>query len=110
MAVTIDGREARTRYEVRDRWSRIEVARLACTLETGRTHQIRVHLAAIRHPVVGDATYGGFRQSLPLDRPFLHAEQLAFTHPVSGERLRFEMALPDDLAEVLDRLGPPDAA
>ncbi len=109
MAVTVDGREARTRYEVVASWSRPTVARLTCALETGRTHQIRVHLAAIGHPIVGDGTYGGNRQSLPVGRPFLHAAELAFTHPVSGERLQFEMPLPADLAAVLEHLGPPEA-
>jgi 23S rRNA pseudouridine1911/1915/1917 synthase len=107
MAVSIDGRDARTHYDVRATWSRPLVARLACKLETGRTHQIRVHLAAIGHPVVGDGTYRGARQSLPMDRPFLHAAHLAFTHPVSRERVSFEMPLPRDLEEVLEGLGPP---
>ena len=60
-----------------------------CRLETGRTHQIRVHLAAIGHPVVGDGAYGGRRPGIDLDRPFLHAEHLAFAHPVTGEPLEF---------------------
>ena len=70
----------------------VEVTELACRLETGRTHQIRVHLASIGHPVVGDGRYGGDRQSLPLPRPFLHAEQLGFEHPVTGEALRVHLA------------------
>jgi 23S rRNA pseudouridine1911/1915/1917 synthase len=77
---------------------------LACRLETGRTHQIRVHLAAIGHPVVGDGSYGGAREPLVLDRPFLHAAQLAFEHPVTGQHLRFEDPLPPELASVLVRL------
>lgn len=108
MTVSIEGREARTRYEVLAKWSRLSVARLACVLETGRTHQIRVHLAAIEHPIVGDGTYNGFRQSLPLPRPFLHAAELGFTHPVTGERVHFTMPLPADLAAVIEQLGPPD--
>src|SRR4051794_39881736 len=64
MAVSIDGREARTRYEVVASWKKPDVSRLTCALETGRTHQIRVHLAAIEHPIVGDGTYRGYRQSL----------------------------------------------
>lgn len=101
MTVATGGREARTRYEVLARYSSpVPTTELACKLETGRTHQIRVHLAAIGHPVVGDSRYGGERASLPLGRPFLHAERLAFTHPVTGEILTFESGLPDDLEEV----------
>jgi 23S rRNA pseudouridine1911/1915/1917 synthase len=104
MAVRGEGRAARTRYEVVREFSRPKVALLDCRLETGRTHQIRVHLAAIGHPVVGDATYGGARQSLPLDRPFLHARHLAFDHPVTGERVEVDEPLPPDLQAVLDGL------
>jgi 23S rRNA pseudouridine1911/1915/1917 synthase len=102
MAVVADGRPARTEYEV------VEVlqapgalALLSCRLETGRTHQIRVHLAAIGHPLVGDPTYGQRRTKLGLSRPFLHAAELSFDHPVSGERVTFRSALPADLAELL---------
>lgn len=102
MAVTADGREARTRYIVRERFTAPVVAtRLECQLETGRTHQIRVHLAAIGHPVVGDARYGGTRAIIDLDRPFLHAEFLAFDHPATGEHLSFESPVPADLADAL---------
>jgi 23S rRNA pseudouridine1911/1915/1917 synthase len=105
MAVDERGKEARTRYEVRRRFDEpVEVTELACTLETGRTHQIRVHLRSIGHPVVGDARYGGERQSLPMDRPFLHAEVLELEHPVTGEPLSFRSALPGDLVAVLERL------
>jgi 23S rRNA pseudouridine1911/1915/1917 synthase len=105
MAVAAGGREARTGYEVvRSYHQPVEVSLLRCDLETGRTHQIRVHLAAIDHPVVGDATYGGARRSFPVARPFLHATRLAFTHPVTGERVSFESPLPADLVGVLDRL------
>jgi 23S rRNA pseudouridine1911/1915/1917 synthase len=82
----------------------VVVTELECTLETGRTHQIRVHLRSIGHPVVGDARYGGARQSLPMDRPFLHAERLELDHPVTGDQLSFESALPADLLAVLDGL------
>lgn len=108
MAVSARGREARTRYEVLASWTDPQVTLLECRLETGRTHQIRVHLAAIGHPVVGDERYGGARSALPLDRPFLHAARVGFTHPATGERLRFDSDLPADLATVLDGLGPPD--
>jgi 23S rRNA pseudouridine1911/1915/1917 synthase len=63
-----------------------------------------VHLAAIGHPVVGDATYGGARESIRLDRPFLHAAHLAFDHPDSGARVECEEPLPPELVAVLDRL------
>jgi 23S rRNA pseudouridine1911/1915/1917 synthase len=105
MAVTVAGRDARTRYEVvRSYHEPVEVTELACKLETGRTHQIRVHLRSIGHPVVGDARYGGDRQSLPVARPFLHAGRLGLDHPVTGEPLTFTSPLPGDLAAVLARL------
>jgi 23S rRNA pseudouridine1911/1915/1917 synthase len=105
MAVRDDGRDARTTYRVTRTWSRPEVSLLECRLETGRTHQIRVHLAAIGHPVVGDATYRGFRENLPLRRPFLHARRLAFRHPASGEEVALDEPLPTDLARILEQLG-----
>jgi 23S rRNA pseudouridine1911/1915/1917 synthase len=105
MAVTERGREARTAYRVEAVYHEpVEVTLVACRLETGRTHQIRVHLAAIGHPVVGDTRYRGARQSLPAPRPLLHAARLAFDHPGTGERLTFESPLPEDFTAVLDRL------
>ena len=88
MAVVVDGKRARTEYQVVERDARrpAELARLQCTLETGRTHQIRVHLAAVGHPLVGDPTYGDRRTTLGLRRPFLHAAELTFDHPATGER------------------------
>jgi 23S rRNA pseudouridine1911/1915/1917 synthase len=74
---------------------------LEARLETGRTHQIRAHFAAIGHPLVGDATYGGER-SYGLQRQFLHAHRLAFTQPATGERLSFTSELPADLAAALE--------
>jgi len=93
-------------------WSRNlrGVSAIHVAIATGRTHQIRVHLSAIGHPIVGDALYGGVRQRIPahlrpvlrLERPFLHAMRLAFGHPVDiGRRLEFEASLPDDLRSVL---------
>lgn len=81
-------------------------------IDTGRTHQIRVHLSAISHPVVGDVTYGGVRRHVPadvravtrLDRPFLHAHKLTFAHPADGREMSFESPLPQDLHDVLERL------
>jgi 23S rRNA pseudouridine1911/1915/1917 synthase len=105
MAVTERGKPARTQYEVVEELTDpVLVTSLACRLETGRTHQIRVHLSAIGHPVVGDDRYRGARQSLPCPRPFLHAELLGFEHPETGEHLSFRSPLPDDLVEVRARL------
>jgi 23S rRNA pseudouridine1911/1915/1917 synthase len=106
MAVAAGGKEARTHYAVRQQFDDpVAVTLLDCSLETGRTHQIRVHLAAIGHPVVGDDRYGGARQSLPLSRPFLHAAGLALDHPISGERLVFTAPLPTELESLLRGLG-----
>jgi len=105
MAVREAGKPARTAYEVRAGYDTPVCSLLECRLETGRTHQIRVHLAAIKHPVVGDASYGGARETLPLDRPFLHATSLAFDHPATGERVEFREPLPSELQAVLDRLA-----
>jgi 23S rRNA pseudouridine1911/1915/1917 synthase len=103
MAVVADGRHSRTEYEVRERFVRPgELALLSCRLETGRTHQIRVHLASIGHPLVGDPLYGQRRPTLGLDRPFLHAETLSFDHPGTGERVTFHSALAEDLRALLD--------
>lgn len=106
MAITEKGKPARTRYEVEANFhDPVVVSELVCKLETGRTHQIRVHMAAIGHPVVGDDRYRGARQSLPMARPFLHAERLGFDHPVTGERLEFTSDLPADLVKVRTRLS-----
>ncbi len=105
MTVANAGREARTRYEVLARYSEpVPTTELACKLETGRTHQIRVHLSAIGHPLVGDARYGGDRPAIALRRPFLHAERLAFEHP-SGEVLAFSSDLPPDLQTIRSTLA-----
>jgi 23S rRNA pseudouridine1911/1915/1917 synthase len=107
------GREARTSWRVEERFD--GAALLRVRLHTGRTHQIRVHLASIGHPVAGDAVYGGTRPPssrraaardtlLSLERPALHATRLALTHPATGERLVFEAPLPPDLEAVLERL------
>ncbi len=108
MSIRDDGRDARTSYAVVRSWRRPEVSQFECRLETGRTHQIRVHLAAIGHAIVGDATYGGYRQNLDLRRPFLHARVLGFAHPRTGEIVRLEEPLPSELAAVLESLGEPE--
>jgi len=106
MVVSARGREARTRYEVVTAYDQPVTSLVRCTLETGRTHQIRVHLTAIGHPVVGDHRYGGGREPLlDVPRPFLHAEHLAFRHPSTGELLAFDSPLPADLAAILARLS-----
>ena len=108
MTLTERGRPARTRYTVERRYAEpARVALLECQLETGRTHQIRVHLRAIGHPVIGDPTYGPGRDDdvFGLSRPFLHARSLSFNHPVSGRTVRAESPLPDDLAAVLASLS-----
>jgi 23S rRNA pseudouridine1911/1915/1917 synthase len=111
------GKEAVTRYTtlatglVEDR----SVALLACRLESGRTHQIRVHLTAIGHPVLGDPVYGPrptVAAALGLERPALHAARLAFDHPVTGQRVDVTEPLPDDIAAAIERAGiaVPDVA
>jgi 23S rRNA pseudouridine1911/1915/1917 synthase len=106
-------REARTSYTVVEAFD--GAALLRVRIMTGRTHQIRVHLAALGHPVAGDRTYGGVRPAASrgrdsrgalqaLERPALHAANLAFRHPATGRRLAFESPLPPDLAAVLKRL------
>jgi 23S rRNA pseudouridine1911/1915/1917 synthase len=104
-------REAVTRIVGAEHFGRVlTLARVA--IHTGRTHQIRVHLSAIGHPVVGDSLYGGVHRRVPgdlrsvthLDRPFLHASKLVFTHPEDGRRMTFTSELPDDLARVLEEL------
>lgn len=105
MAVAVSGREARTRYWVVERFTEPATATLVeCSLETGRTHQVRVHLAAIGNPVVGDVRYGGRCPPLSPGRPFLHAHQLSFDHPASGERRTFTSPLSRDLQELRDLL------
>ena len=104
-------REAVTRITRAEHFGRmLTLAHLA--IHTGRTHQIRVHLSAIGHPVVGDPVYGGVHRRVPgdlravthLNRPFLHAARFAFTHPTDRRRMEFESQLPEDLQRVLDEL------
>lgn len=105
MAVTASGRPARTSYKVLERrgvGTPTPTTLLELALQSGRTHQIRVHMAAIGHPVVGDARYGKPDRRLGPGRFFLHAFQLAFDHPGSGARLTFSSEQPEDLAAYLD--------
>jgi 23S rRNA pseudouridine1911/1915/1917 synthase len=92
-------RQARTHFEVLEQLP--HETYLEARLETGRTHQIRAHFAAIGHPLTGDATYGG-AERYGLARQFLHAHRLAFRHPQTGEPLEFASPLPDDLAAALE--------
>ncbi|MGQ9666781.1 MAG: RluA family pseudouridine synthase [Anaerolineae bacterium] len=104
MAVVSDGRPAVTAYRVLEPLG--EYALLEVMPKTGRTHQIRVHLAFIGHPVVGDEVYGRRRGRLSCPRQFLHAAQLAFRHPITGQLLEFSAPLPPDLLAVLEQLRP----
>jgi 23S rRNA pseudouridine1911/1915/1917 synthase len=89
------------------------VSLVKVAIATGRTHQIRVHLSAIGHPVVGDATYGGVHRRVAhdlravqrLERPFLHAARLVFTHPADGRRVEFDSPLPPDLESIIDEVA-----
>jgi 23S rRNA pseudouridine1911/1915/1917 synthase len=103
-ALVPTGRHAVTHYQMTRQWDRPEVALLSVQLETGRTHQIRVHLAGIGHSVLGDRLYGR-RDPIPMRRLFLHAESLRFRHPASGEDMTVTSPLPLDLVEVLESLG-----
>lgn len=99
------GRQAETAFEVRERFERATL--LEAVPRTGRTHQIRVHLAAAGHPILGDGRYGGGgdeAKRLGLSRPFLHSWRIGFDHPITGERVELEDPLPGDLEEALRRL------
>jgi 23S rRNA pseudouridine1911/1915/1917 synthase len=95
-----EGRRAETRFEVRRRFPRATL--LEAAPATGRTHQIRVHLAAVGHPILGDRRYGGgAHDALGLDRPFLHSWSIRFEHPIGGRTIRLEEPLPPDLRRAL---------
>lgn len=100
MAVVEGGRPASTGYRVLRSWGARSLVQ--CSLFTGRTHQIRVHMAALGHPLVGDALYGAPRAE-GLDRPFLHSWSLRFDHPVTGAALSFRLSLPEELRGYLMR-------
>jgi 23S rRNA pseudouridine1911/1915/1917 synthase len=104
-AVVAGGKHARTHYEVD-----VEYADMGCTLlnvrlETGRTHQIRVHLSAIDHPVIGDRVYGRRPTQASSPRTFLHASEVSFSHPNTGDHIVVTSQLPEDLRAVLEGLG-----
>lgn len=104
MAVLREGRPAVSEYTVIDDHFAGGYTLVKVRLLTGRTHQIRVHMAFIGCPIVGDRVYGFRKQRAGLKRQFLHASELAFDHPITGKRLRFEVPLPTDLQLVLTRL------
>lgn len=117
--VKMSTRASRSREAItRVTWSRDlqGVTLLRVAIHTGRTHQIRVHLSAIGHPIVGDSLYGGVHRRVPhplkavtrLARPFLHAERLVITHPRTGERMTFTAPIPDDLEAIAYELAPPE--
>lgn len=122
--IDTSGQEAVSHYEVLATWPRAHASLLAFLLETGRTHQIRVHAQYIGHPLVGDTLYG-WEETFPsgptpenfralalnrlLKRQFLHAQRLCFKHPVSGEDLDLSLALPEDLSRVLRYLNQVDS-
>jgi 23S rRNA pseudouridine1911/1915/1917 synthase len=107
MAVVASGKEARTRYEVLEQFA--DCTLLRCSLETGRTHQIRVHMQSLGHPLVGDPLYGGkakkgssaTMQLATFPRQALHAHSLELTHPQHGQRMAWEAPLPEDMSNLL---------
>ena len=107
MAVLDGGRSALTGYRVL--WSRGGASLVVCSLFTGRTHQIRVHMAALGHPLFGDTLYGAPKTDGLTDRVFLHSWRLAFAHPVTGAELSFHLPLPEGLKRFLSsERRPPD--
>ena len=110
-SVVPGGRPARTRFAfvAGDFPGGTVLTMVNLKLETGRTHQIRVHLRAIGCPILGDPAYGIILPEIPLRRQFLHANQLSFSHPITGKRLTFSSPLPPDLARAMARIGPPSS-
>lgn len=102
MAIVQGGRHAKTDYRVIERFK--NMTHIELTLYTGRTHQIRVHMKAIGHPLLGDPVYGPAKSLFGLDKQMLHAKVLGFKHPITGEALYFESELPDYFVRVIDRL------
>ena len=102
MAVAPNGKPAITHYEPQEHYLQATLVR--CRLETGRTHQIRVHLTSIGHPLVGDAVYGAHRKTPAFARQALHAQKLALTHPATGRRRSWNAALPADMKKLIAAL------
>ncbi len=106
MAIVSGGREAVTHYRVLEQFS--EYTLLECNLETGRTHQIRVHMAHLGHSIVGDKTYGMKKEKFNLDGQLLHAKTLGFDHPATRETMKFTSEIPDYFENVLNVLRKKD--
>lgn len=102
MAVVKDGKEAITNYKVIERFKSNTL--VECRLETGRTHQIRVHMAHLHHPLIGDQVYGYKKQRFKLQGQALHAKNLGFIHPTAGKYMEFDSQLPEYFQEILDKL------
>ncbi|MEW8993011.1 RluA family pseudouridine synthase [Clostridium sp.] len=102
MAVVKDGKEAITNYKVLERFKSNTL--VECRLETGRTHQIRVHMAHLHHPLIGDQVYGYKKQRFKLQGQALHAKNLGFIHPTTGEYMEFDSQLPEYFQDILDKL------
>ncbi|WP_346890235.1 RluA family pseudouridine synthase [Clostridium sp. UBA1056] len=102
MAVVKDGKEAITNYKVIERFKSNTL--VECRLETGRTHQIRVHMAHLHHPLIGDQVYGYKKQRFKLQGQALHAKNLGFIHPTTGKYMEFDSQLPEYFQEILDKL------
>ncbi|HCO74513.1 MAG TPA: RNA pseudouridine synthase [Clostridium sp.] len=102
MAVVKDGKEAITNYKVLERFKSNTL--VECRLETGRTHQIRVHMAHLHHPLIGDQVYGYKKQKFKLRGQALHAKNLGFIHPTTGEYMEFDSQLPEYFQDILDKL------
>lgn len=102
-AVVLDGKRAVTHYEVLERYNK-NVSLIKCVLETGRTHQIRVHMASISHPLVGDPVYGLKKQRFKVNGQMLHAKTLGFIHPRTKKYMEFTSELPEEFANLLDKL------
>ena len=108
MKVVSSGRPSVTHYRRLASWDSEGCTLLSVKLETGRTHQIRVHMQAIDNPIVGDRAYGRAGGVGDPGRPWLHARQLAFDHPTTHERVDVTSPIPADLSDSLDALGDPD--
>jgi len=107
MAIVVRGRQAVTHYQVLERYAHATLLR--CRLETGRTHQIRVHLASIRHPLVGDPAYGKRSSGIAFPRQALHAERLGLIHPRTGKPMNWHAESPADLRDLIESLRDADA-